>query len=75
MAAFLFWFDSAPQKLASIVAIALCAVCMLPHVRAEHVLQASAPPQTSVPAQDQPSLFLTSGGLVPDSGALIATAH
>lgn len=74
MAAFLFWSDSAPRKLASIVAIALSAVFMLPHVRAEHALRESAPPTSQLP-EEEPSLFLTSGGLVPDSGMAATTAR
>ena len=68
MTAYFFWSDSAPQRLASIAAIALCAVCLLPHVRAAHSAQ-DAVRQASAPEDIDSSLFIASGGVVPDIGS------
>ena len=59
-------FDSIPKKLVSIAAIALFAICALPHSRAEHRSRETAV-QPSALADLEPSLFLASGGLVPDN--------
>ena len=74
MAGFLFWSDAVPQKLFAIVAIALCAVGMLPHVRAQH-LAPETMHQPISPLEDEPSLFAASGGLVADSDPAAIRSH
>ena len=70
MAAYLFWSDAAPQKLLSIVVIALCAAALHAHVWADHVAPPAEAPSRAGP-DAEPSLFLAAGGLVPDGSPAI----